>query len=420
MASIPLLTKKGEDEESSLKRWLSYAFFIVTIFLMALNVSGAWIGSNGNIFYTGSIAGAELFVALALGALIYTRNNLRFGVGLAVFAVGVWITLENGKMAVTHAMDNVFTGTPVELRELADLADTRADELDTDATDSKQATTGNLTAIRSEIAELRAEQRILGSSDVEGIQRKLQASGYYTRATLDGVRGVETERGIVLRGEEIRLRLGVLAEMETMATKPPEPAAPVIPQPSAPTDAVALSPAEAKRKEAIDLRKQAKEVEERTVWMNVLLVGLEGIRSLALWVFLMDGTMTAARLRKRAYDQLKLAEINFEIAGVNAKIAALNPAVPSQVEPVSAPRVEPVAPSAAEPAPVSPAEPVEAPPAPEPPPPLPELELTQAQIWGREGAKQAHLNRKAEEARAERVLVIGPVSTLDAIKVAAE
>lgn len=45
---------------------------------------------------------------------------------------------------------------------------------------------------------------------------------------------------------------------------------------------------------------------------------------------------------------------------------------------------------------------------------------TDAQRWGREGGKQAALNRKAEEARKSRILVIGPVSTLDQLKVAAE
>jgi hypothetical protein len=46
--------------------------------------------------------------------------------------------------------------------------------------------------------------------------------------------------------------------------------------------------------------------------------------------------------------------------------------------------------------------------------------LTDAQRWGREGGKTAALNREAEKARKAQVFVIGSVSTLDAMKVAAE
>ena len=412
MAALPFLTKKGEDEESSLKRWLGYSFYIVTVGLLCLNVSGAWIGSKGNLFYAGAIAGAELFVAMALGALIYTRNNLRFGVGIVVFLVGVYITLENGKMAVTHSMDDVFTGTPTELREKADLADKVALSLEGDATTAKTGAATNLTAVRNEIAELRAEQRTLAGSDIYGIQRILQANGLYSQATLDGVRGEETERGIVARGEAIRTRLDVLAELERMATAPPP--APVV----APTDApAAMTPAEAKRAEAIEFRKQAVEVEERTVWLHILLIGLEGIRSLALWVFLMDGTMSASRLRKGAYDQLKLAEINVEIAAVNARIAALQATAATPVVP-------PPPVSASDPPEMVLSEPLEAPPAAAEPEVAPAVELTPAQRRGRAGGKAAAQYRAADKAKSERLILVGDWEARDAdllaSKVAAE
>jgi len=416
MAALPLLMRKDEDEESGFRRLMGYAFYAVTFGLMFLNVTGAWIGSNGNLFYTVSIAGAELFVALALAALIYTRNNLRFGVGLLVFAVGVYITLENGKMAIQHAMSDVFTGTPVELTEKAALADKVAEDLEKKSVQADNNSTSNLTAIRSEIAELRAEQRTLGGSDIYGIQRILQANGLYSQATLDGVRGEETERGIVARGEAIRKRLDVLAELEAMAAAPTAAAPPVAEGSEGP---VALTPAEAKRAEAIELRKQSKEVEERTVWLHIILIGLEGMRSLAVWVFLMEGTMTAARLKRKALDQLALARVNVQIAAINAQISALQtPGADTTM--AQAPEAPPVA---AEPPPPPPPEP-EPEPAPEPvqepltlvDPPAPEL--TPQQRAARQGGLAAQHERRA--AKTERLLVIGPVSTLDQMKVAAE
>ena len=354
MAALPFLAKKGEDEESTLKRWLGYSFYVVTIFLLLLNVSGAYIGSNGSIFYTGCVAGAEMFVALALGALIYTRNNLRFGVGILVFVVGVYITLENGKMAVTHAMSNVFVGTPEELAAQAELAEARAVELDGDAVSAKSNDKESLAALREEMAELKVERQLMQSQSEEGIRRAqtaLKDLGLY-RGPIDGDREELTEGAMEARGEWARNRMGILqAQIDAMTGIEPA----TTPDVAAPT--AGDTPAETKRKDAILLRKQAKEVSERTVWMTIMLIGMEGIRSLALWVFLMDGTMKASRMRKSAYENLKLAEINVEIAQVNAKIAALQNPTPAPAVAVSEPVAAPPPP---EPAPAAIPEPVEA------------------------------------------------------------
>ena len=117
MAALPFLTGKNEDEESALKRILGYAFYLVTIGLMLLNISGAWIGSKGNLFYTIAIMGAELFVALALGALIFTRNNLRFGVGMVEGWRGEVLvaihTGASGNLARVHPHDPSWQNWPV-------------------------------------------------------------------------------------------------------------------------------------------------------------------------------------------------------------------------------------------------------------------------------------------------------------------
>lgn len=433
MAAIPLLTKKGEDEESALKRLLGYAFMTVTVGLMALNVSGAWIGSNGNLFYTAAIAGAELFVALALGALIYTRNNLRFGVGIAVFLIGVYITLENGKMAVTHAMSDVFVGTPAELREQADLADKSAGTLETDEVAAKTDDKTSLTTLREEMASLRVESALMQSQSAEGITRAqtaLKSLGMY-RGPIDGIRESLTEGAMELRGEQIAKRMDVVqAQIDALTglAAPTTPAAPVAP---------ADTPSEAKRKEAILLRKHATEVEERTVWMNILLIGLEGIRSLALWVFLMEGTMSASRLKKRALEQLALAKVNVEIASINAEIAALQTPVPlAPVAPAE------VAPSQSEPiAAVAPAEVAietvtdAAPAQPEPetldlvtPAPteaaladsapaeaIPETPVNQG---ARKGGKNAGLMKAAAKAARNRVLILADRSQEHVLKAA--
>lgn len=399
MAALPLLTRKGEDEESALKRWLGYAFYVVTFGLLLLNISGAWIASNGNLFYTGSIAGAELFVALALGALIYTRNNLRFGVGLVVFLVGVYITLENGKMAVTHSMDNVFTGTPAELTEQARLADDRAKELDGDATTAKTNDADTLRALREEMAELKLERQLMQSQSKEGIiraQTALKDLGLY-RGPIDGIRENLTEGAMEARGEWARSRMDLLqTQIDDLSGVSAAPVAAPPPE-AAPT----ISPAEAKRKEAIELRKQAKEVEERTVWLHILLIGLEGIRSLALWVFLMDGTMSASRLKKAAQERLALAKVQVEIAAIEAEIASLQnpqPAAPVAAAPVA---IAPESVAAAEPPPaieplVEP-EPTEPAPEPAPEPPAPP-EMTAAQRRAQNAGMASQFARRAADA----------------------
>lgn len=418
---IPLITRKGEEEEAALKRWLSYAFSVVTLCLLLLNVSGAWIGSKGNIFYTGAIAGAELFVALALGALMFTRNWLRFGVGIVIFAVSVWITLENGKMAVTHSFNDVFTGTSEELTEKAELADKQAGELDTGAVEAKNDDKVSLATLREEMAALKVELQDMQAQSKSGIikaQLRLKSLGAYT-GPIDGLREELTERAMELRGEQITARIALVQAQIDALTGIAPPPAPVIPAAAPvagpppkvdPCIAQATGPAAVKRCEAIEFRRQSKEVSERTVWMNILLVGLEGIRSLALWVFLMDGQISVSRLKKRAQDQLALARLNVEIAAVNAEIAALSGVKSVEATPAPPPPVlEPVV--AQEPA-------LE----PEPPQPesIPAPVETDAQRWGREGGKQAAFNRQAEAARTARVLVIGPNPTVDLLKVAAE
>lgn len=421
MAALPFITGKNEDEESALKRILGYAFYLVTIGLMLLNISGAWIGSKGNLFYTIAIMGAELFVALALGALIFTRNNLRFGVGMVVFLVGVWITLENGKMAITHSMDDVFTGTPTELREQATLAEKRATELDAEAIDGKTNDKESLAALREEMAELKNERTLMQSQSKDGITRAqtaLKDMGLYG-GEIDGIREDLTEGAMEARGEWARKRMELLQTQIddlTGVTAPP----PVADAPPVVTD----TPAEAKRKEAIELRKQATEVEERTLWLHILLIGLEGIRSLALWVFLMDGTMTASRLKRKALDQLALARVHVQIAEINSQITALQSPAPATLQSIAPPPVAVEPPPAA----IPPPEPEPAPaatPEPEPltlvdPVPEPAPEMTAQQRAARQGGLAAQHERRA--AKTEKLLVIGPVSTIDAqlAKVAAQ
>jgi hypothetical protein len=177
------------------------------------------------------------------------------------------------------------------------------------------------------------------------------------------------------------------------------------------------TPAEAKRKDAIELRKQAKEVEERTVWLHILLIGLEGIRSLALWVFLMDGTMTASRLKRKALDQLALARVNVQIAEINQQIAALQSPTPVTVatlDSIAAPpvAVEPVAAIDLLPEPV---------PAPEPTPePLTLIDPAPANQGPRKGGKNSSMKKAAAKAARNRVLILADRSNAQAMKVAAE
>jgi hypothetical protein len=148
------------------------------------------------------------------------------------------------------------------------------------------------------------------------------------------------------------------------------------------------------------------------VKLEVMLWVLEAARSLGLWAAFTNVTAgNVSRVRSRE-DELAEAEHQARLAAIRAAMVPAAP--PIAVEPelarIAAPEPEPEPAATPEPE----AEPIVL----VEPEPVPEM--TDQQRAARQGGLAAQHNRRAE--KTERLLVIGPVSTLDAMqaKVAAE
>lgn len=241
------------------------AVISLTIALGCLNISGAWIGSNGNVPFTMTIFGAEMLAAVCLVLIISAPTIPRKIVGSIVFAVLVWVCIENGKMSVERSFKDIFVGSAEALDKKAEVAQTAANALTKDAP-------ADLKALKEEKARLEIERDLMKSGDPKGIseaQASLKTMGLYTR-TIDGIRGPETEAAMLSRGIKIAERLAVLDKM-------------IAPEGG-------TSAAEEKANSAIDLQDQANKVRGGAVWMNMLLIGMEGARSFGLWCFVIWST----------------------------------------------------------------------------------------------------------------------------------
>lgn len=241
------------------------AIIVLTLALASLNVSGAWIGSNGNIQFTMTVFGAEILAATALVLILSAPTWPRKVFGAVVFAVLIWVCIENGKMSVERSFKDIFVGSAEALDKKAEVAKSAADTLKTDAP-------ADLRALKEEKAKLEIERDLMKSNDEKGIkdaQTSLKTMGLYTLA-IDGLRGPETEAAMLSRGIKIAERIAVLDKMIDPAG--------------------GASAAEQKANSAIDLADQANKVRGGAVWMNMLLIGLEGARSFGLWCFVIWGT----------------------------------------------------------------------------------------------------------------------------------
>lgn len=246
------------------------AVILLTLALACLNISGAWIGSHGNLPFTMTIMGAELLAAVCLVLILGAPTWPRKIVGAIVFTVLVWVCVENGKMSVERSFKDVFVASAVTL-------DAKAVEAEKTAATLKTTGPEDLRALKEEKARLEVERKLMVANDRKGIeqaQASLKSMGLYA-LPIDGLRGPETEAAMLSRGNAIRDRVNELDVMiKTGAT-----------------------PSEGKANEAIDLKAKAEEVRSRTIWMNALLVGLEGARSFGLWCFVIWSTATAPMVK---------------------------------------------------------------------------------------------------------------------------
>ncbi|MAL99396.1 MAG: hypothetical protein CL583_13210 [Alteromonadaceae bacterium] len=273
----------NDAERIWLKRIAAAGIVIITIGLCFLNTTGAHHASDGNWFYTVCVAGAEILAAVVFGLVVLARTWVRRIAGVLIFVVLVWACIENGKLAIQQSFSDVFVGTPSELREKARIADETAIALKANATEDRDDSKEDKRALREEKARLVLELDLMTSNvRIEEAQTRLKAMGLYT-GPIDGIRAELTEMAMEARGEAINRRIAIIDALidPTVSEETVEDASDV-----------ALSPSDAKRLEAIQLRTQADEVEYRTVWMHVILIAFEGARSFGVWAFLMTSTAT--------------------------------------------------------------------------------------------------------------------------------
>lgn len=391
------LELKNEDEGT--KKFTLLAVFILTAGLAFLSISGAFAKSDagGNLIalnwipsviprvaYACVVFGLELLAAVLFMRAMRAQDRVRMAVCLIVLPFLVWANVQNAKDGLHFIMPNTFGESSVVLNAKADLAAEEAVTLQ-NAQDAAVGGTGNeLERVRTAIAELKTEQQLMTSMSPEGIskaQKSLIAQGLYF-GTVDGISESKTESAMRARGEAITRELATLKAREDGLMQGQ--ASPVM---QANTD---------KRLEAIAQRDKARVAADAELRAEIIFWVAEFARNLLLWAAVTSVTATAVGVLRRREEELAELEHQNKLATLRGEGQPSAPAATPEPEELV----------------------LQTPIEPEPPR---EPEFSDAQRWGREGAKQAKINREAEKARQAQVFVIGPESSLDeAVKVAAE
>lgn len=287
--ALPIGFKSVDDERRLLKVILAVGLVIMTVALAFTNATGAWIETKSHAFMWLAI-GAEIALVAVFTLIVLAPTWPRMLVGSLIFIGLAFFCVENGKAAVKHWMKDVFVDSPEALTSRAALAEAEALKLDSLPTDTKTEAATTRAADREELAALRVELDLMTSQTrIREAQTRLKALGLYT-GPIDGIRAELTEAAMLARGEAISNRIAVLqSKLDAGGGQ---------------VDAIAaLAPAQAKREEAILLTKQAKEVTERELWAQILLLVAEAARSFGVWAFLMAGTRSTAKSGRRAEDK---------------------------------------------------------------------------------------------------------------------
>ena len=392
-----------KDEAEGTRLIAFWACVAITFGLALVSLFGVWAEDGeaitvwifiGKVFWSIAVVGAEFLVAMALQRAIIAPTKTRKAGGVIVFVMLAIFCVSNVERGVHAMYPTVFKTDTQQLKDLAKLAGTQATNITTAASTAISLIPEQMATARTDLAKLETELKLISASDgtetsIKNAQRHLQGLNYYD-GDIDGKWEELTKTAVQRRGSEIRteleLKRNVIKQLET----------------GAPVTATATASNGASQTQ-IEKDAQAR---KRESFGNQVTLGawtLEGARSLGWIVFLSALTMGAVSNVSRRQEELLEAEHQLALSTLKAGRAA-----PASVAPPP------------EPPPVAASEPAEMVAAPEPPAPAPEPELTDAQRWGREGGKQAAINREAEKARKEQVFVIGPVSSLDSMKVAAE
>ena len=399
-----------KNEADATRKFALFAVIIITFGLASLSVTGVvatanwtWLSALPVLALVFAVLGAELLATVAFIRMLTASTMSRKIAGAFIFlglaAVGVH-NAENGARVV---FADRFAESSSSLAAKAALAGEEAATLGVAQQAAISGTGAELERVRTQIAELRTEQTVMASMSPEGIskaQSLLLAQGLYF-GSVDGIRQDKTESAMRARGEAIQ---GELATLKAREDGLMQGQASPVQQATSDRRLLQIQQADA-----------ANAAFWAWAWLIIMLCTLEGARSLSLWAYITDISSTEAQ-RDRAWTD-ELAELRHQqerariIAETNAAVAAYS-APPVEAQPIDTvidTRIEtPVSITAQEPEP-EPIVLVE---------PVPEM--TEQERRSRQGGLAAQHQRRAD--KNERLLVIGPTSTIDTIElgVAAE
>ena len=398
-----------KNEADATRKGALLAVIIITLGLASLSVTGivatatwTWLSALPTIGLIFAVLGAELLATVAFIRMLTASTLWRKVAGAFIFVGLAAIGVHNAENGAKVVWPDRFAVSSSRLEAEAQLAGEEAATLATAQDAAIGGTGAELERVRTQIAELKTEQTVMASMSPEGIskaQSLLLAQGLYF-GSVDGIRQDKTESAMRARGEAIQGELATLKAREDGLMQ-----GQASPVQQANTD---------KRLLQIENADRATAAFWAWLWLIIMLCVLEAARSLSLWALITDISSTDAKRDREWTDELAALRHQQErariIAETNAAVAAYSApaAPPSEAEPVAA--IEP--PPKPEPAPE---------PMPDPEPLVlvePAPEMTPQQRAARQGGLAAQHERRA--AKTERLLVIGPTSTIDQVKVAAE
>jgi len=394
-----------KNEDTATKKVGLFAFLMITATLALLSVSGAIAMSEGDgfkwiirIVFALLIAGAEILAAVIFVRAILAGSKLKMFVCLLIWLGLAWTCVQNAKEGAHAIFGSRYDLSSTELAEQARIAGEEAATLATAQDAAIDGTGAELERVRSDMADIKVEMAIMGNMSPEGVmqaQTILQSKGLYP-FKVDGISSDITEKARRQRGEQLQRELDKLKAREDgfMAGQ---------------ASPVQQATSDRRMKEAA-LKAAADKAWWDGVKLEVMLWVLEAARSLGLWAAFTNVTAgNVSRVRSRE-DELAEAEHQARLAAIRAAMVPAAPPIAAEPElaRITAPEPEP------EPA---------ATPEPEPEPivlvePVPEM--TDQERRSRLGGLAAQHQRRAD--KNERLLVIGPTSTIDTpiMQVAAE
>ena len=399
------LTLKSEADTT--RKGALLAVIIITLGLASLSVTGIvatadwnWLSFLPILGMIVAVLGAELLATVAFIRMLTASTMWRKVAGAFIFLGLAAIGVHNAENGAKVVWPERFAVSSSRLAAEAELAGEEAATLATAQDAAIGGTGAELERVRTQIAELKTEQQIMASASPEGIsqaQRLLLAQGLYF-GSVDGISRDKTESAMRARGEAIQRELTTLKAREDGLMQ-----GQASPVQQANTD---------KRLLQIENADRATAAFWAWLWLIIMLCVLESARSLSLWALITDISATDANRDRQRTDELAELRHQNELAALAAQRVTAAPPVAVEPPPAAIPPPEP------EPEPA-------ATPEPEPDPePLvlvePVPEMTPQQRAARQGGLAAQHERRA--AKTERLLVIGPTSTIDTaqVKVAAE